>query len=97
MIARGFLHGFRCICRKISFMQAQSDQTVRATISLPQSLAEKAKQYDVSLSRFVQETLPAYLKQREAQEWLERNRQGIEEYNDFVREHGVLTESMRTF
>lgn len=78
-------------------MQIQNDQTVRATISLPQSLAEKARQHDVSLSRFVQEVLPEYLKQREAQEWLERNKQGIQEYNEFVRKHGVLTESLRTF
>lgn len=78
-------------------MQTQNEHTVRATISLPQSLADKAKQHDVSLSRFVQETLPDYLKRREAHEWLERNRQGIEEYNEFVRKHGVLTESLRTF
>lgn len=79
------------------FMQKENIHTVRATISLPQPLAEKAKQHDVSLSRFVQETLPDYLKQREAQAWLERNQKGIEEYNEFVRTHGVLTESLRTF
>ena len=79
------------------FMQKENTHTVRATISLPQTLAEKAKQYDVSLSRFVQETLPDYLKQRESQAWLERNKKGIEEYNEFVRTHGVLTESLRTF
>jgi len=78
-------------------MQTQNDHTVRATISLPQSLAERAKQHDVSLSRFVQEKLPDYLKQCEAREWLERNKKGIEEYNEFVRAHGVLTESLRTF
>lgn len=78
-------------------MQTPNEQTVRATISLPQSLADKAKKHDISLSRFVQDTLPAYLKQREAQEWLERNRAGIEELNRFTAEHGVLTAPLRVF
>jgi post-segregation antitoxin (ccd killing protein) len=78
-------------------MHTSNDHTVRATISLPQSLAEKAKQHDVSLSRFVQETLPEYLKRRDAEAWLERNQAGIEAYNEFVAEHGVLTETLRTF
>lgn len=78
-------------------MQTHSNPTVRATISLPRSLAEKAKQHQVSLSQFVQEVLPEYIRRRDAEAWLERNRAGIEELNAFTRKHGVLTESVRMF
>lgn len=81
----------------IYFMQTHSDPTVRATISLPQSLAEKIKLHQVSLSKYVQETLPEYIRRRDEQAWLERNRAGIEELNEFTRKHGVLTETLRTF
>lgn len=78
-------------------MLINDDPTVRATISLPQSLAERAKRHHISLSEYVQQSLPEFLRKREAEAWLERNRAGIEELNEFTRKHGVLTESLRTF
>lgn len=84
-------------CCMIFRMHTQTDPTVRTTISLPQSLAEKAKQHQVSLSQYVQETLPEYIKRRDAELWIERNKQGIEEYNALVRKHGCLLKDQGTW
>lgn len=52
---------------------------------------------DAAQQSHVLEALPDYVRKREAEAWLERNRASMEKISAFTPKHGMLTESRRIF
>jgi antitoxin CcdA len=60
-------------------------------------LLERAKRLKLNLSEVFEEGLAHAIRQREAEEWLKRNRAALDAYNEHVEEHGAFSEALRSF
>lgn len=69
----------------------------RATISIPADMLADAREFELNLSRHVQESLGAELAQRKAERWQKDNKEAIDAYNAHVREHGCLLKDQGTW
>lgn len=70
----------------------------RATnLSVDEQLLERAKRLGLNVSRVLEDGLSRAIREREAQEWLRRNRAALEAYNQQVEKHGVFSDGLRAF
>jgi antitoxin CcdA len=69
-----------------------SPKRQRTTITLPADIIAGAKEYDLNISRLTEEAVAQALKKEREQEWLQKNKGGIDAYNQFVMEHGLLVQ-----
>jgi len=70
----------------------------RATnLSLNSDLLQKVKSYKINLSQSVETHLITLLKEYEAKEWQEANRDAIEEYNRKIEKRGTFSDGLRRF
>jgi antitoxin CcdA len=70
----------------------------RATnVTLPETLVAQAKELKINISAACEAGLAAQVKAARAKQWLEDNREAIEEYNRYVETHGLTLEEYRTF
>ena len=70
----------------------------RATnLSVDEQLLERAKRLGLNVSRVLEDGLTRAIREREADEWLRRNRAAIEAYNQQVEKHGVFSDGLRAF
>lgn len=60
-------------------------------------LLKKAKALDINLSATLEQALTAQLKAKQAQLWLEQNKDAIAAYNQSVDEQGVFSDGLRSF
>lgn len=68
-----------------------------ANLSVDERLLEQARQMKLNLSQVFEAGLAQAIRQREAQEWLKRNRAALDAYNEHVEKHGVFSEGLRSF
>ena len=66
-------------------------------LSLDGELLERAKRLGLNVSRVLEEGLARAIREREAGEWLRRNRAALEAYNQQVEKHGVFSDGLRAF
>lgn len=70
----------------------------RATnLSVDEQLLERAKRLGLNVSRVLEDGLARAIREREADEWLRRNRAALEAYNEQVEKHGVFSDGLRAF
>lgn len=70
----------------------------RATnLSVNVDLLEQARALNINLSRALEESLEARIREEKRRRWLMENKQAIEAYNKRVEEHGVFSDGMRSF
>lgn len=70
----------------------------RATnLSVDERLLERAKHFGLNLSRVLEDGLARAIREREAVEWLRRNRAALQAYNEQVEKRGVFSEGLRSF
>jgi antitoxin CcdA len=70
----------------------------RATnLSVDEQLLERAKRLGLNVSRVLEDGLARAIREREAEEWLRRNRAALEAYNQQVEKHGVFSDGLRAF
>ena len=70
----------------------------RATnLSVDEQLLQQAKRLGLNLSRVLEDGLSRAIRERQADEWLRRNRGALEAYNEQVEKHGVFSEGLRSF
>jgi len=70
----------------------------RATnLSVDEQLLERAKRLGLNVSRVLEDGLTRAIREREADEWLRRNRAALEAYNQQVEKHGVFSDGLRAF
>jgi antitoxin CcdA len=68
-----------------------------ANLSVDEQLLERAKRLGLNVSRVLEDGLTRAIREREADEWLRRNRAAIEAYNERVEKHGVFSDGLRAF
>lgn len=70
----------------------------RATnVSLPVDLVAEAKQLGINVSEACQTGLAAEVKAAREAAWKEENREAINSYNNYVRDHGMPFDEFRNF
>lgn len=66
-------------------------------LSVDDRLLERARQLKLNLSQVFEAGLADAIREREAQEWLKRNRAALDAYNERVEKHGVFSDGLRSF
>ena len=66
-------------------------------LSVDDRLLDRAKRLKLNLSQVFEAGLEQAIRQREAEEWLKRNRAALDAYNEQVEKHGVFSEGLRSF
>lgn len=68
-----------------------------ANLSINSDLLKRAKDLDINLSATLEQALTDQLKTKQAQLWLEQNKNAIAAYNKSVEENGVFSDGLRSF
>lgn len=66
-------------------------------LSVNSDLLKKAKDLDINLSAALEQALTDQLKAKQAQQWLEQNKNAIAAYNKSVDENGAFGDELRSF
>lgn len=66
-------------------------------LSINSDLLKKARDLEINLSAALEQALTSELKAKQAQQWLEQNRNAITAYNKSVDENGVFSNGLRSF
>ena len=66
-------------------------------LSINSDLLKKARESEINLSAALEQALITQLKAKQAQQWLEQNKNAITAYNKSVDEHGVFGDGLRSF
>jgi antitoxin CcdA len=70
----------------------------RATnVSIRRDLLGAARAANINLSATLERALAVELKQAQREKWLNDNRAAIAAHNDFMTEHGVFSDGLRSF
>lgn len=68
-----------------------------ANLSVNADLLSRARELNINLSATLEQALIQALEQRRREEWLVRNRDAIDAYNEHVEAHGVFSAGIRSF
>ena len=68
-----------------------------ANLSIKSDLLRRAKEEHINLSQTLENSLVEALQTKKRQEWLTDNKEAVEDYNRFVDEHGVFSDTLRSF
>jgi antitoxin CcdA len=68
-----------------------------ANLSVDDRLLERARRLKLNLSEVFEAGLQEAIRRREAEEWLQRNREALDAYNEHVEKDGVFSDGMRSF
>lgn len=66
-------------------------------LSINSDLLRQARDLDINLSAALEQALTVQLKAKQAQLWLEQNKNAIAAYNKSVDEAGVYSDGLRSF
>lgn len=80
-----------------SFIYDTSAPKKASNLSVNSNLLEEARRYKVNLSKLLEQALVEALAEKKRVEWLEKNREALEEYNQRVEQRGVFSDGLRTF
>lgn len=76
------------------------DNTARkqaTNLSIRSDLLSRARARKINLSQTLEASLEKILKDQDRQAWVEENRRAMEMANQFVAEHGLWSDGLRTF
>lgn len=68
-----------------------------ANLSVNSDLLRQAKALDVNLSQVLEKALVEVVAHRRREEWLRKNREAIDAYNEHVARDGLFGDSLRSF
>jgi len=66
-------------------------------LSINNDSLRKSRDLEISLSAALEQALTNQLKTKQAQQWLEQNRNAIAAYNKSVDENGAFSDGLRSF
>jgi antitoxin CcdA len=70
----------------------------RATnVSLPADLIDEARRLNINISQACEQGLEQQVRKSKAEEWLEQNRESLEEWNRWVEKNGLPLARYRQF
>lgn len=61
----------------------------QTTVTLPPSLIKEAKEYDINLSRTLQESVTALVKKAKEEQWKKDHQEYFDSYNSYIRKYGL--------
>lgn len=68
-----------------------------ANLSINSDLLQQAKEHHINLSLALELRLTEILREEKRRNWIEENREAIEEYNRRIHAHGVFSDGQRQF
>ncbi len=81
-------------------MSAIYDETAikKATnVTVNSDLLQKAKSYQINISKNFEAYLAEVVRKREEQQWLEENREAIDKQNERMEKYGSFSDGIRRF
>lgn len=66
-------------------------------VTVDEKLLERARRLKLNLSQVLEAGLVEALRRHEGEEWLRKNREALEAYNEHVEKHGVFSNGLRSF
>lgn len=66
-------------------------------VTVDQQLLSAARKHKLNLSKLLEDSLLDELKRRDQHDWLEKNQDAIDAYNERIRKHGVFSDGLRRF
>ena len=66
-------------------------------LSVNADLLSRARELNINLSATLEQALIQALEQHRREQWLARNRDAIDAYNEHVEAHGVFSAGLRSF
>ena len=66
-------------------------------LSINSDLLQQAKEHHINLSQALELRLAEILREEKRRNWLEENREAMEEYNQRIETHGVFSDGLRQF
>jgi antitoxin CcdA len=75
----------------------QSAPKKPTNLSINSDLLKKARDLEINLSAALEQALTNQLKSRQAQQWLDQNKNAIAAYNKSVDGNGVFSDELRNF
>ena len=66
-------------------------------LSINSSLINEARKYKVDPSKLLEQALIDVLKGKKRLEWISKNREALETYNERIDQRGAFSDSLRTF
>jgi antitoxin CcdA len=67
------------------------------SLSINSDLLEQVKALNVNLSAMAEAAFADYLVRAKREQWLQANAQAMSDYNEFVDQHGVFSDGLRSF
>jgi antitoxin CcdA len=68
-----------------------------ANVSVRRDLLDAARAANINLSATLERALSEALKNAQREQWKNENREAIAAHNDFMAEHGVFSDGLRSF
>ncbi|TPQ28879.1 type II toxin-antitoxin system CcdA family antitoxin [Methylomonas koyamae] len=68
-----------------------------ANLSINSELLNQAKALQINLSATLERALTEAIRDKQRQQWLQENRQAIEDYNQRIETEGCFSDSLRSF
>ena len=68
-----------------------------ANLSINTDLLNQAKALQINLSATLERALAEAIRDKQRQQWLQENRQSIEDYNQRIEAEGCFSDSFRSF
>lgn len=68
-----------------------------ANLSINSELLSQAKALHINLSATLESALVEAIRDKQRQQWLQENRQAIEDYNQRIETEGCFSDSLRSF
>ena len=68
-----------------------------ANLSVDGELLDSAKRLKLNLSQVFETGLSAAIREKQREQWLNKNRAALEAYNEHVERDGVFSDGMRSF
>ena len=79
-------------------MRPRNSAQKRATnVSLPADLIDEARRLNINISQACEQGLEQQVRKSKAEEWLEQNRESLEEWNRWVEKNGLPLAQYRQF
>lgn len=66
-------------------------------LSINSDLLQQAKEHHINLSQALELRLTEILRDEKQRNWIEENREAMEEYNRRIETHGVFSDGLRQF
>jgi len=68
-----------------------------ANVSINSDLLQQAKVLKINLSATLEDELARLIRQKRRAQWLDENRPALDDYNAFVKKHGVFSDGLLQF